>query len=60
MAACDSGGVGTTVPIRTWLATAVGKFIYTGPAARDIAVSNFQFYLWQNVVDRRYPLRRLS
>ena len=50
MAACDSGGVGTTANPNL-AGNGGGKFVYTGPAARDIEVSNFQFYLWQNVID---------
>lgn len=50
MAACDSGGVGTSA--NPDLGGGDGnKFVYTGPPARDIEVSNFQFYLWKNVVD---------
>ena len=50
MTACDSGGVGTTANPNL-AGNGGGKFVYTGPAARDIEVSNFQFYLWQNVID---------
>ncbi len=50
MAACDSGGVGTTANPNL-AGNGGGKFVYTGPAARDIDVSNFQYYLWQNVID---------
>jgi len=50
MAACDSGGVGTTANPNLG-GNGGGKFVYTGPAARDIDVSNFQYYLWQNVID---------
>ena len=50
MAACDTGGVGTSANPN--LSGNGGKnLVYTGPAARDIEVSNFQFYLWKNVVD---------
>ena len=50
MAACDGGGVGTSA--NPDLSGGGGnKFVYTGPPARDIEVSNFQFYLWKNVVD---------
>ncbi len=47
LSACDSGGVGTSSNPN--LDTSGVGFIYTGPAARDIAVSNFQFYLYNNV-----------
>ncbi len=50
MAACDSGGVGTSANPNL-SGNGGNKFVYTGPAARDIEVSNFQFYLWKNVVD---------
>ncbi len=50
MSACDSGSVGTTSNPN--LGGGGGnRFVYTGPPARDIEVSNFQFYLWQNVID---------
>ena len=49
LSACDSGGVGTSS--NPDLSTANNGFVYTGAAARDIAVSNFQFYLWRNVTD---------
>ncbi len=49
MAACDSGGVGTTANPN--LGNSANNFAYTGSAARDIAVSNFQYYLWRNVTD---------
>jgi hypothetical protein len=49
MAACDSGSVGTTPNPN--LSNSASSFAYTGPAARDIAVSNFQYYLWRNVTD---------
>ncbi len=49
LSACDSGGVGTSS--NPDLSTANNGFAYTGAAARDIAVSNFQFYLWRNVTD---------
>ena len=49
MAACDSGGVGTTANQN--LGNTANQSSYTGPAARDIAVSNFQYYLWRNVTD---------
>jgi hypothetical protein len=48
--ACDGGGVGTTANPNL-SGSNNNKFVYTGPAARDIAVSNFQYYLWQNVID---------
>ena len=47
LAACDSGSVGTTS--NPDLTTSNTGFVYTGPAARSIDVSNFQFYLWNNV-----------
>ncbi|MGD8420532.1 MAG: LamG domain-containing protein, partial [Gammaproteobacteria bacterium] len=47
LAACDSGGVGTTANPN--LTTANSGFVYTGPAARNIDVSNFQYYLWNNL-----------
>ena len=47
LAACDSGGVGTSANPN--LATANSGFVYTGPAARNIDVSNFQYYLWSNL-----------
>ena len=47
LAACDGGGVGTSSNPN--LTTANTGFVYTGPAARNIDISNFQFYLWQNV-----------
>jgi len=50
MAACDSGGVGTSANPNL-SGNGGNKFVYTGPPARDIEVSNFQFYLWKNVVD---------
>ena len=49
-AACDSGSVGTTANPNLGGGSG-NRFVYTGPPARDIAVSNFQFYLWQNVID---------
>ncbi len=49
LSACDSGGVGTSS--NPDLGTANNGFVYTGVAARDIAVSNFQYYLWRNVTD---------
>ncbi|MGI9308058.1 MAG: LamG domain-containing protein [Gammaproteobacteria bacterium] len=45
---CDSGGVGTTA--NPDLSVASGGFVYNGPAARDIDVSNFQYYLYNNLV----------
>jgi hypothetical protein len=45
LAACDS--VGTTSNPN--LNTEAGKFVYTGPAARNIDVSNFQFYLYDKL-----------
>jgi hypothetical protein len=47
LAACDSTGVGTTSNPN--LTTSNTGFVYTGPAARNVDVSNFQFYLWNNV-----------
>ena len=49
LSACDSGGVGTSS--NTDLSTANTGNAYTGVAARNIAVSNFQYYLWRNVTD---------
>ncbi|HKJ51310.1 MAG TPA: LamG domain-containing protein, partial [Gammaproteobacteria bacterium] len=49
LAACDSGGVGTSSNPN--LTTANNGFVYTGAAARNVDVSNFQFYLWKNVID---------
>jgi len=45
LAACDS--VGTTS--NPDLSAETGKFVYTGPAARNIGVSNFQFYLYNKL-----------
>ncbi len=50
MAACDSGSVGTSANPNL-SGNNGNKFFYTGPAARDIEVSNFQYYLWKNVID---------
>ena len=47
LAACDSGGVGTSS--NPDLSIANTGFTYTGPAARDTDVSNFQYYLYNNV-----------
>jgi hypothetical protein len=47
LAACDSGGVGTAS--NTNLSAVNTGFTYTGPAARNIDVSNFQFYLYNNL-----------
>ncbi len=47
LAACDGGGVGTSS--NPDLTVANGGFVYTGPAARDIDVSNFQYYLYNNL-----------
>ena len=47
LAACDSGSVGTRS--NSNLNTGNKEFVYTGPAARDIDVSNFQYYLYNNV-----------
>jgi hypothetical protein len=49
LSACDSGGVGTSSNPN--LGTANTGNVYTGAAARNIAVSNFQYYLWRNVTD---------
>jgi hypothetical protein len=49
LSACDSGGVGTSS--NSDLSTANTGNVYTGAAARNIAVSNFQYYLWRNVTD---------
>jgi hypothetical protein len=49
MSACDSGGVGTSTNPN--LGNTANQSAYIGPAARDIAVSNFQYYLWRNVTD---------
>jgi hypothetical protein len=48
LSACDTGSVGTTSNPDTSIAAS--GFVYTGPAARNINVSNFQYYLWKNVV----------
>ena len=48
LAACDSGSVGTSS--NPDLGTSNSGFVYTGPAARNVDVSNFQFYLWNNVI----------
>ena len=50
MTACDSGNVGTTANPNLNGGNG-NRFVYTGPPARNIAVSNFQYYLWQNVTD---------
>jgi hypothetical protein len=47
ISACDSGGVGTSS--NPDLTASNSGFVYSGPAARNIDVSNFQFYLWRNV-----------
>jgi len=49
-AACDSGSVGTTANPNLSGGND-NRYVYSGPPARDIAVSNFQYYLWQNVID---------
>ena len=50
MAACDSGSVGTTANPNL-AGNGNNRFVYTGPPAQSIEVSNFQYYLWQNVID---------
>ncbi|MDH3763988.1 MAG: hypothetical protein OEU50_23665, partial [Gammaproteobacteria bacterium] len=50
MAACDSGSVGTTANPNL-AGNGNNKFVYTGPPAQSIEVSNFQYYLWKNVID---------
>lgn len=47
LAACDTGGVGTSA--NPDLGTGNSGFVYSGPAARDVDVSNFQFYLYNNL-----------
>ena len=47
LTACDSGGVGTQSNPN--LTTTNTGFVYAGPAARNIDVSNFQYYLYKNV-----------
>jgi hypothetical protein len=49
LGACDSGGVGTSS--NQDLSVSDGRFFYTGQAARDTDVLNFQFYLWSKVID---------
>jgi len=47
LAACDAGTVGTSAnPDLSFGGTG---FVYSGPAARNVEVSNFQFYLYNNV-----------
>ena len=48
LTACDSGGVGTSA--NPELASA-SSFAYTGPAARNIDVANFQVYLYNKIND---------
>ena len=47
LAACDAGGVGTSS--NPDLSVGKNDFLYTGPAARNVDVSNFQFYLYNKV-----------
>ncbi|UCH41511.1 MAG: LamG domain-containing protein, partial [Gammaproteobacteria bacterium] len=49
LSACDTGSVGTSSNPDTSIAAS--GFFYSGPAARSIDVSNFQYYLWRNVID---------
>jgi len=49
-AACDSGSVGNTSNPNLG-ANSGNRFVYSGPRARNIDVSNFQYYLWRNVTD---------
>ena len=49
LSACDTGSVGTSSNPDTGIAAS--GFFYNGPAARSIDVSNFQYYLWRNVID---------
>jgi hypothetical protein len=50
MSACDSGSVGTTSNPNL-SGNGGNRFVYTGPPANSIEISNFQFYLWRNVID---------